>query len=657
MSDRRTIEARGRSQKTPMPRTRFACRVACLLMVTIGLAARANAGPVAVDVTRLRALVDGAVADAMRDDHIAGVAVAIVDRSGTVLTRGYGVASVSPDRPADADTLFRVGSISKTVVWISVMQLVEAGKISLDDPINSHLPADLRVPDEGFSHPILVRHLMTHTAGFEDSVLQTFERDPSLLQPLEEFLRTHRGHRVREPGTVSVYSNYGTALAAAMVAYMSGQSWQDYAEQRVLRPLGMKAATYREPYPQALARTSGLVTPMPKPVADEVSEGFSYDSEVLRPQAFEYITNGAPAGSLSASANEMALFARALLDPQVMAGAGVLRADTAMSLREPLFGNDPQLGSWRHGFMDFTAHRGRVSFGHHGDIIYQHATLEIYPEAGVGIFVAVNTPTGTRLLDTLPNTILDALGVPAAAHAPRAADAKAQASRVAGVYLKLLRPSFRTERALMRFFAFTTVSVLPDGDIVQGGERYAAIGDGLFESATGSDRIAFREVGGHMRLYDSLNVWPADRVGFLEGRTWLELTMALGILAAVLCVLAGLLRLFKGSAPDPAAALVIELLALLWLGSFGFFLSALKVWLSDSRSVVFTYPGTLFPIACWLFLVASIATPIATLVSLGPLHTTPWGRWRWARHGISLALFLVLSATLYAWGFLGFSAW
>lgn len=85
------------------------------------------------------------------------------------MAHGYGAAAVAPYRKADADALFRVGSISKTLVWIAVMQLVEQGKLSLDDPINDRLPPALQVPDEGFTKPILVRHLMTHTAGFEDS--------------------------------------------------------------------------------------------------------------------------------------------------------------------------------------------------------------------------------------------------------------------------------------------------------------------------------------------------------------------------------------------------------------------------------------------------------------------------------------------------------
>jgi CubicO group peptidase (beta-lactamase class C family) len=73
---------------------------------------------------------------------------------------GRFAATFEPYQKVDADTLFRVGSISKTPVWIAIMQLVEEGKLSLDDQINDRLPLSLRIPDEGFHKPILVRYLM-----------------------------------------------------------------------------------------------------------------------------------------------------------------------------------------------------------------------------------------------------------------------------------------------------------------------------------------------------------------------------------------------------------------------------------------------------------------------------------------------------------------
>src|SRR5215469_16125144 len=109
---------------------------ACFFTVT-NASAQSSRAPTALDRARVEAFTDGLVLSAMRSGHIAGVGVAVVDRTGIVLTKGYGTAA--PGRAADSDTLFRVGSISKTGTWIALMQLVEQGKLKLDDPINKHL--------------------------------------------------------------------------------------------------------------------------------------------------------------------------------------------------------------------------------------------------------------------------------------------------------------------------------------------------------------------------------------------------------------------------------------------------------------------------------------------------------------------------------------
>ena len=105
----------------------------------------------------------------MAQDQIAGVQVAVVGNGETLLVKGYGIDSVEPRRAVDPNqSLFRIGSISKTFTWLSIMQLAERGQLKLDDPINDHLPDELDVPDEGFEQPIRIVDLMNHTAGFED---------------------------------------------------------------------------------------------------------------------------------------------------------------------------------------------------------------------------------------------------------------------------------------------------------------------------------------------------------------------------------------------------------------------------------------------------------------------------------------------------------
>src|SRR5690606_28561398 len=133
---------------------------------------------------------------------------------------------------------------------ITVMNAVEAGALGLDDPVNDYLPPDLRIPDDGFEQPIRVRDLMTHSPGFEDHALGVlFVRDPARVRPLDEFLREERPLRVREPGTVSSYSNYGVGLAGEIVSRIDGVPWQEVVEREILRPLGLEHTSVREPYP------------------------------------------------------------------------------------------------------------------------------------------------------------------------------------------------------------------------------------------------------------------------------------------------------------------------------------------------------------------------------------------------------------------------
>ena len=634
--------------------------LALLISAGSGAPGQAPAGQ-PLDRVKVEAFVDGAVGEAMRDDHIAGVTVAIVDRSGVVLTKGYGLAGVSPRRPVDADTLFRVGSISKTPVWISLMQLVEKGRISLDDPINSHLPLDLRIPDEGFRNPIRIRHLMTHSAGFEDSVLGGFfVPDANHLTSIDTYLRTHRVHRVREPGTLAVYSNYGAVLAGAIVAHVSGQPWQDYAEQHVFRPLGMTTATYREPYSVSLAKARGLPAPMPPAIATKVSTGFDFKAGALEPRPFEYVGHIAPAGALSASAHDMALYLSALLDPALLEKAGVLRIATFDLMSQPLLANAPGMGSWRHGFMDFTMNKGRQGFGHGGDLLYQHSSLEIYPGPGVGIFVSVNTPSGLPLRETLSTALMAAFAGPATAAPPRVADSRAQADRVAGTYRSLRRPMFRTEAALLRLFATSEIEATPNGDIVvpQGTRlaRYYPIGGGVFANVDGPDRIAFAQVGGRMRGFDSFSASPMERIDFFEGPAWLGALAALGVLTAIWGVAAAVRRLFKRNERGRTAGLVLDGLCLIWLVAFGL-LAAGAAALGDQNTAVLTYPGTVFPIGCWALMVAAVATPVAGLLVVFPARPRGWGAWRWTRQVVAMAVFLATGVTLFQWGLLGYSGW
>ena len=286
-------------------------------------------------------------------------------------------------------------------------------------------------------------------------------------------------------------------------------------------------------------------------------------------------------------------------------------------LRQPLFANTPELGAMLHGFFDLSASRGRSGFGHGGALAFQKSTMEIYPDEGFAIFISANTPAGGTLLDKLPALLLDLAYAKTLPVPPRAKDAETEGAKVAGVYRGLRIASYRSEAPLNRYFSEFSVRALPSGNIVVAGDRrYRPIGGGVFASTVDHERIAFHERGGRMTMFDSSGVFPADRVGFFQTGRWLQWIAGAAALLALWSIVAAVERFVRGDRRGRGAALVLDALSLLWLVAGALFLLAVHSWAKDDGSYLFTYPGVLYPIACWALLVAAIATPVAVTIAL-----------------------------------------
>lgn len=208
---------------------------------------------------------------------IPGFVVAIVDSGGTRYAQGFGYASLRDSTAFTDSTVHGLASVSKTMVGLSVVQLVEQGKLSLDDPINKHLPFPIVHP-KFRDQPILVRHLVTHTASLLDDAFvpyyigeadiglveddSLYNKLPDYLQPnlayyrmgkrisLEQHVRNYaqRGGRwytdstflPNPPGSHFQYANLGASIAALIVERVSGLSFADYTRKNIFDPLGMQ---------------------------------------------------------------------------------------------------------------------------------------------------------------------------------------------------------------------------------------------------------------------------------------------------------------------------------------------------------------------------------------------------------------------------------
>lgn len=398
-----------------------------------------------LDAADVEAWLDGFMPFALDRGQIAGAVVVVVRGDGPVLQKGYGFADVASRKPVDPQTtLFRPGSVSKLFTWTAVMQQVEAGKLDLDEDVNAYLDFEIP-PYEG--EPITLRHIMTHTAGFEESIRHLISSDPDAVMPLQAYAREALPERVFAPGTTPAYSNYATALAGYIVERVSGEPFDDYVERHIFAPLEMRYATFRQPLPEAL-----------QPF---MSSGYPTVAQKAKP--FEIVIP-APAGSLSASGAAMGKFMMAHLNE----GGALLQPETARTMHDYRAPGVGPLNTMALGFYEQWVN-GRRAIGHGGDTEWFHSYLWLFPEDDIGLFVSVNSAGKEGAAQALRSALFHEfadryLPGPEAAGRVDPETAREHAAMLAGHYVSS-RGSFTNFMSVLGLLSQMQIVVGEDGKI------------------------------------------------------------------------------------------------------------------------------------------------------------------------------------------------
>ncbi|NVK57629.1 MAG: serine hydrolase [Alteromonadaceae bacterium] len=373
---------------------RYVTHVLCVLIGLFSLSASAQTQQAESEpLPGLESFMDGLMNAQLKSSHIAGGTVSIVKDGKVLLAKGYGYADVDKRKPVSGEkTLFRPGSTSKLFTYTAVMQLVEQGKINLDDDANIYL-SQFQIPDT-FDEPVTVRDLLTHTAGFEEMFINMIVFDEKELEPMADFLKNTLPERVRPAGKNSSYSNHGVAIAGLIVANVSGESFNEYVENHIFKPLGMRSTSFREPLPANLI--------------DDMSVGYAWDeaSQTYIGQKFEMVGKLGPAGSSSSTAADMAKFMLAHLNNGSFNGTQILSPATTNLMHTPLYSKDYGGNAMAYGFYE-TSYKGLRMVGHGGDLIYFHSDLYLLPEEGFGIFMSFNTADTGDTRNIVITSILD----------------------------------------------------------------------------------------------------------------------------------------------------------------------------------------------------------------------------------------------------------
>jgi CubicO group peptidase (beta-lactamase class C family) len=331
-------------------------------------------------------------AEQMQVQHIPGLVIALVKDGKLFFSKGYGYANLEQQRPVIPDqTVFRVGSISKLFTATAVMQLVEQGKLGLEDDVNQHLKRFQL--DSTYAQPVTIANLLTHTGGIDEQFIGIAARSANQILSPGDYLTKHLPSRMLRPNSVIRYSNQGFVLAGYLAELASGLPFAQLIEQKILQPLGMHHSSF-------LLRSD---------VLENLATGYHYrngndKSGSYQPLPIVY-SNDVPSASLNVTAADMANFIIAHLQEGRYGNVELLQKDTAEVMHQQHFTNHPGIAGQAYGFYEWLQN-GQRGLMHAGEIVGFKSSLFLLPDHRIGWFIAHNNEKGT-LQDELIHQFLN----------------------------------------------------------------------------------------------------------------------------------------------------------------------------------------------------------------------------------------------------------
>lgn len=375
----------------------------------------------------------------------------------TLYTGFFGETDRENHIPADENTVYEWGSISKTMIWVSAMQLWEQGKLDLDADIRIYLPDDF-FGHLSYDDPITMTDLMNHTGGWCETTYSIASTDENNIPSLEEALRMTEPAQTYRPGEVAAYSNWGAALAAYIVERISGMDYCEYVHKNILEPLGMEHT--------AVSASHGDN----EWVREQRGKLKSYKLNLLT-QTYESLGNRMsyitlyPSGSVTGTIGDLAKYAQAFVDDNAPLFKNRETQDKLFSGSAFYGGSDIPSHSYGFGVTEYAVR----TFGHDGATVSCISYMFFDRESKTGVVALTNEPEGNNIYTAIPAWIFGKLSP------DKYSDGNGEPYRLEGYYLN----SRSRASGLLKFYLYLTA--VPAKNL----EGISLIGDDLYQFSSG----------------------------------------------------------------------------------------------------------------------------------------------------------------------------
>jgi serine beta-lactamase-like protein LACTB, mitochondrial len=302
------------------------------------------------------------------DHFVPGLSVAVVNQAAVVYTQGFGLADLENGVPASPDTIYRIASVSKSITAIGAMQLVEAGKLDLDAPIQNYCPAFPRK-----NWPITTRELLTHQSGISDYRNDAETINTRHYASINEALTQFENDPLEfEPGTKMQYTSYGYIVLGCVIEGASGLPYADYMRKAVFTPAQMISTRLDDVFAIIPHRARGYrLTP----------------EKQLRNAVFVDVSNKPPGSGINSTAKDMGNFVAALY------GGKLVSQSTLDQMFKPANTRDGKPTIYGLGFYcggPIGEHNGLKEVGHGGEQQGVSSLLYLLPEKKFGVVILSN---------------------------------------------------------------------------------------------------------------------------------------------------------------------------------------------------------------------------------------------------------------------------
>jgi len=393
-----------------------------IMLLAVPQTALATEAPTGIPLSEIERRI-GELVENYMDEFTPGLAIAVVHNGEIIFSQGYGYANVEQQISVDpATTVFELASVSKLPVYVSVMQLVEQGLIDLDNDIHNYLPQDF-AQQLDFEYSFTVRDLLNHSAGFEQYLFNLYRDLEAVdtMTTLRNGLLASQPNQSFQPRTATAYSNFGSALLAYVVSYVSGLEYADFEQINILNPLGMEN-TRNQPH---WFGDDAFIQSRARGYQPDGNDGF--DEAPLLYQSMY------PQGALNGTVEDLAQFAIALMPPQGEPSPLFESRNTLDLMLSPSYSDSNMFRGTHHGFQSYD---GVVpALGHSGGGSGFNTQFVIVPSERFGVIVFSNADGGAlfieKILDLLIGNSRDMVS-PSTENLP-------DASNVAGTYVMYRR--------------------------------------------------------------------------------------------------------------------------------------------------------------------------------------------------------------------------